>query len=109
ARERRGEQGGGRLQEAPKAQAWPTCAPGNATGRDNRNHSRLSPRSSRWEIRMTDATGDWEVVGRLYTTAGGKNAHVRVQRVEKPGVTEVRMWGAYEKISVQRVSAEGKR
>jgi len=51
--------------------------------------------------RMSDSTGEWEVVGRPYTTVGGKNAHVRVQRVEKP-VTEVRMWGAYEKISVQR-------
>ena len=29
---------------------------------------------------MTDATGEWEVVGRPYTTVGGKNAHVRVQR-----------------------------
>jgi len=56
--------------------------------------------------RMTDATGEWEVVGRPYTTNAGKNAHIRVQRVEKPGVTELRMWGAYEKISVQRASAE---
>jgi hypothetical protein len=51
---------------------------------------------------MTDATREWEVVGRPYTTNGGKNAHVRVQRVEKPSVTEVRMWGAYEKVSVKR-------
>jgi len=29
--------------------------------------------------RMTDSTGDWEVIGRPYTTAGGKTAHVRVQ------------------------------
>jgi len=28
---------------------------------------------------MTDSTGEWEVVGRPYTTNGGKNAHVRVQ------------------------------
>jgi hypothetical protein len=34
---------------------------------------------------MTDSTGDWEVVGRPYTTAGGKNTHVRVQRVDKSG------------------------
>jgi len=27
---------------------------------------------------------------------------VRVQRVEQPSVTEVRMWGAYEKVSVKR-------
>ena len=59
--------------------------------------------------RLVDETGEWEVIGRPYTTAGGKNAHVRVQRVEKPGVTETRMWGAYEKISVQRPSVEAKR
>jgi serine/threonine protein kinase len=28
-----------------------------------------------------------------HTTAGGQNSHVRVQRVDKPGVTETRMWG----------------
>ena len=64
---------------------------------------RIFPMQLKIGDRMTDATGEWEVVGRPYTTAGGKNAHVRVQRVEKPGVTEVRMWGAYEKLSVKRV------
>jgi len=52
--------------------------------------------------RLTDSTGEWEVVGRPYTTAGGKSAHVRVQRVSQPGVTETRMWGAYERIAVRR-------
>ena len=56
--------------------------------------------------RLTDSTGEWEVVGRPYTTAGGRNTTVRVQRVDKPGVTETRLWGAYEKVSVQRASAE---
>jgi len=46
--------------------------------------------------RMTDSTGEWQVVGRPYTTAGGKNTYVRVQRADKPGVTETRMWGSYE-------------
>ena len=45
---------------------------------------------------MTDSTGEWEVVGRPYTTAGGKNSHVRVQRVDKPGVTETRLWGSHD-------------
>ena len=49
-------------------------------------------------------------MGRPYTTNGGKNAHVRVQRVSQPGVTETKMWGAYEKVIVQRTTAEeGKR
>jgi hypothetical protein len=34
-----------------------------------------------------------------HTTAGGKNSHVRVQRVDNPGVTETRMWGSYEKVT----------
>jgi hypothetical protein len=41
----------------------------------------------------------WEVVGRPYTTAGGKNSHVRVQRVDNPGVTETRPWRSYERRS----------
>ena len=57
---------------------------------------------------MTDATGEWEVVGRPYTTDGGKTAHIRVQRVDQPGVTEVTMWGAYETVSVKRATREGK-
>jgi hypothetical protein len=52
--------------------------------------------------RLTDATGEWQVVGRPYTSAGGKNSHARVQRVDKPGVTETRVWGSYEKITVIR-------
>ena len=36
--------------------------------------------------RLADETGECEVVGRPYTTAGGKTAHVRVQRVGEPTV-----------------------
>ena len=63
---------------------------------------RIFPTQLQIGDRITDSTGEWHVVGRLYTTAGEKNAHVRVQRVDKPGVTEVRMWGSYEKISAKR-------
>lgn len=50
------------------------------------------------------------MVGWPYTTAGGKNTHVRVQRVNQAGVTEVKLWGSYEKVSVRRASTEaGKR
>ncbi len=52
--------------------------------------------------RLADSTGEWEVVGRPYSTAGGKNAHVRVPRANQPGVTEVKLWGSYEKVSVKR-------
>ena len=60
--------------------------------------------------RLTDETGEYEIIARPYTTNAGKDAHVRVQRVGEPGVTEVRSWGAHERISVKRASAEeGKR
>jgi len=50
------------------------------------------------------------VIGRPYSTAGGKTVHVRVESVKQPGVTEIRSWGAYEHISVKRTTAgEGKR
>ena len=53
--------------------------------------------------RLTDSTGDWEVTGRPFTTASGKNAHVRLQPVDQPGVTDIRLWGAHEKVSVKHV------
>ena len=60
---------------------------------------------------MTDSSGEWEVVGRPYTTARGKNSHVRDQRMDKPGVMETRLWGSYEKVTVRQKAAtgEGKR
>ena len=67
--------------------------------------TRVLPMQLQIGDRLTDETGEWEVVGRPYTTAGGKNAHVRVQRVNQPGVTEMRMWGAFEKVSVKRVGS----
>jgi hypothetical protein len=60
--------------------------------------------------RLTDSTGEWEVVARPFTTAGGKNAHARLRKVSQPELTDIRTWGAHEKVSVKRASAEkGKR
>ena len=61
--------------------------------------------------RLVDETGEWEVASRPYTTLGGKNARVRAQRVGQPDVTELRTWGAHERISVKRAASaeEGKR
>jgi hypothetical protein len=59
--------------------------------------------------RLSDETGEWEVVGRPYATSGGKNAHARLQLVEDPAVHEVRSWSASERIAVSRVADEGLR
>ena len=56
--------------------------------------------------RLTDSTGEWEVIGRPYMSAGGKNAHVRVRWVGEPAVSEVWTWGAHERITVKRATAE---
>jgi len=42
------------------------------------------------------------VTGRPFMTAGGKNAHARVRKVSQPELTDIRTWGAHEKVSVRR-------
>jgi len=42
------------------------------------------------------------VAGRPYTSSGGKIVSVRVESVKQPGVTNVQVWGAHEKVSVRR-------
>jgi hypothetical protein len=72
--------------------------------------TKILPIQLRVGDRLKDETGEWEVAGRPFTTAGGKNAHVRLQRVNQSGVTDIRTWGAHEKVSVKRATAqEGKR
>jgi len=60
--------------------------------------------------RLIDETGEWEVTVRPYTSPGGKNVHARVRRVDQPATAEERTWGAHERVSVKRTTAEeGKR
>jgi len=40
--------------------------------------------------RLTDETGEWEIIGPPYTTGMRKNVHVRVRRVENAEVTMIR-------------------
>jgi len=60
--------------------------------------------------RLIDETGEWEIIGRPYSSSAGKIASARVRRVGESTVTEIRTWSAHERISVKRVSTEeGKR
>jgi hypothetical protein len=52
--------------------------------------------------RIADETGEWEVASRPYVTNAGKDAHVRVKKVGQPDVTELRTWGADERVAVRR-------
>jgi hypothetical protein len=56
--------------------------------------------------RVTDSTGEWQVVGRPYITNGGKNAHVRVRRVDNAEVAMIRSYSAHERVSVRRATTE---
>jgi hypothetical protein len=50
---------------------------------------------------MTDSTGEWEVIGRPFTTAAGQNVHARVRKARQPELTDFRTWGAHEKVSIE--------
>jgi len=52
--------------------------------------------------RLTDETGEYEIIGRPYTTNAGRDVHVRVRRVDNAEVTMMRSWGAHERVSVKR-------
>jgi len=56
--------------------------------------------------RITDETGEWEVIGWPFTTVGGKNVNVRVRLIKLPAATETRLWAAHEHINVKRATLE---
>ena len=56
--------------------------------------------------RLTDESGEWEVIGQPYTTAGGRIVHARVQRINEPDSWEIRNWDASNRISVGRATTE---
>jgi len=60
--------------------------------------------------RITDETGEWEVIAPPYSTAGGRVVHARVQRINEPASWEIRSWDALKRINVGRATTEeGKR
>jgi len=68
---------------------------------------RVLPMDLKLGDRLADERSEWQVIGRPYTTAGGKTAHVRVESVNQPGVTEIRSWGAHERVGVKREEGKG--
>src|SRR6266850_3473534 len=70
--------------------------------------ARVLPMQLQIGDRMTDSTGEWEVAGRPFTTAAGRNAHARVRKARQPELTDLRTWGAHEKVSVKRATERDK-
>jgi hypothetical protein len=72
--------------------------------------AKILPMQLRVGDRLVDQSGEWEVIGRPYTVTGGKYARVRVQMLGQPAASVLKTWGAHERVSVKRASAEeGKR
>jgi len=67
---------------------------------------RVLPMDLRIGDRLADETGEWEVASRPYTSNAGKNASVRVKKVGQPEVSNIRTWGAHERVAVKRAAAE---
>jgi hypothetical protein len=70
--------------------------------------NKILPMELRVGDRLADETGDWEVVGQPYTTAGGRIVHARVQKIDQPASWQIRNWDALKRISVKRPLEEGK-
>jgi hypothetical protein len=51
--------------------------------------------------RFTDERGEWQIVDRPYSMAGGKSVHVKVRRVGET-LVEDRTVVAYERVAVRR-------
>lgn len=68
----------------------------------NSPERRVLPMELQVGDRLTDETGEYEVIGRPYTTRGGKDAHVRVKRVDNAEITMIRTYAAHERIAVRR-------
>jgi hypothetical protein len=54
--------------------------------------------------RLGDASGEYEVIGRPYSTVVGKTVNVRVRHVDNPDVTMIRSWSAHERVAVKRTA-----
>jgi hypothetical protein len=60
------------------------------------------PMSLRLGDVLSDELAEWRVIGRPYTTVGGKVVNVRVESVKQPGVTQMRAYDAHERVAVRR-------
>jgi len=68
--------------------------------------TKILPMELQVRDRITDETGEWEVIRPPYSMAGGRIVHARVQRIGELDSWEIRNWDASKRISVGRATAE---
>jgi hypothetical protein len=88
--------------QCPQTDTSVAKAPEKKPDASNAAVTRVLPMQLKQGDRLTDETGEWEIIGRPYTTNAGKDAHARVGKVGQPDVVEVRTWGAHERVSMKR-------
>jgi hypothetical protein len=80
------------MAKRPEKKAAPSKAP----------ELRVLPMQLQIGDRRADERAEWQVIGRPYTTAGGKTVHVCVESVKQPGATDTRTFGAHGRVAVKR-------
>jgi hypothetical protein len=67
--------------------------------------TRVLPMQLQIGDRLSDETGEWEIIARPYSSSAGKIVSARVRRVGQIDVTEIRTWSAHERVAVKRGGA----
>jgi hypothetical protein len=61
----------------------------------------MIPTDLRVADHLVDETGVREVIGKPFSTGTGRVVHVRVRKVDHPDWTDLRTWGAHERLTVK--------
>jgi hypothetical protein len=64
--------------------------------------TRVLPMNLRRGDVLVDERGERRIISGPRTMTAGKDVEVRVELVAQSGVTEVRSWGAHERVAVKR-------
>jgi hypothetical protein len=67
--------------------------------------TQMIPMELRVADHLVDETGEWEVIGKPFSTGAGRVVHVRVRKVDRPDSTDLRSWGAHERLQVKRAGS----
>jgi hypothetical protein len=51
---------------------------------------------------LVDEVAEWRVIGRPYSSSGGKVLNIRVESVKQSGVIQMRAFDAYHRVAVRR-------
>jgi len=67
--------------------------------------TQMIPMELRVGDHLVDEIGECEVIGKPFSTGAGRVVHVRVRKVDQPDWTDLRSWGAHERLKVKRAGS----